>query len=155
MSLFRKMKLAQKPNALSMNECQQKKIMEEAKMDRYDILGFLSGENVQLIDGETEEIENCQYSEIYEGLKLYHRQIKKSGPGDYITFLQKQSAFNPFESEPSRLVAGLGANLSKIRRMPEKVLRQWLIEYIHCLAVGKRKTEGSNVFTCQHRGIGW
>ena len=124
-------------------------------MDRYDILGFLSGENVQLIDGETEEIENCQYSEIYEGLKLYHRQIKKSGPGDYITFLQKQSDFNPYANEPAKLVAGLGADISKIRRMPKKVLRQWLIEYIHCLAVGKRKTEGSNVFTCQHRGIGW
>ena len=155
MSLFRKMKAAQRPNAASMTEAERKVAIKEATMNRYDVLDFLNGENVQLIDSEPWEIETCDYSEIYEGLKLYHRQIKKSGPDDYITFLQKQSAFNPFESEPAKLVGGLGADISKIRRMPKKALKEWLIGYIHCLAVGKRKTEKSVMSVRQHRGIGW
>jgi hypothetical protein len=154
-SLFRRMKLAQLPNALSTTEAERKAAIANAKMDRHDILEFLSGENVQLIDGEPEEIEACRYSEIYEALKLYHKQIKGKGPDKYITQLQREGGFDPYENEAAKLVAGLGADLSKIRRIPEKALKEWLISYLHCLAVGKRKTEGSNVYTCQHKGIGW
>lgn len=155
MSLFRRMKLAQLPNALSTTEAERKAAIANAKMDRHDILDFLNSANTQLIDGEPEEIEACQYSEIYEALKLYYKQAKGKGPDEYIAKLQSEGGFNPYENPAAMLVSGLGADLSKIRRMPEKALKEWLISYLHCLAVGKRKTEGSNVYTCQHNGIGW
>lgn len=154
MSLFRRMKLAQLPNALSTTEAERKAAIANAKMDRHDILEFLSGENVQLIDGEPEEIEACRYSEIYEALKLYHKQIKGKGPDKYITQLQREGGFDPYENEAAKLVAGLGADLSKIRRIPEKALKEWLISYLHCLAEGQWKAE-RKVTSHFHGGIGW
>jgi hypothetical protein len=124
-------------------------------MDRHDILEFLSGENVQLIDGEPEEIEACRYSEIYEALKLYHKQIKGKGPDKYITQLQREGGFDPYENEAAKLVGGLEADLSKIRRMPEKALKEWLISYLYCLAEGKWKLERTVTSRQQHGGIGW
>lgn len=153
-SLFRRMKVSQRPDALSMSEAERKAAIANAKMDRHDILEFLSGENVQLIDGEPEEIEACRYSEIYEALKLYHKQIKGKGPDKYITQLQREGGFDPYENEAAKLVAGLGADLSKIRRIPEKALKEWLISYLHCLAEGQWKAE-RKVTSHFHGGIGW
>lgn len=154
MSLFRRMKVSQRPDALSMSEAERKAAIANAKMDRHDILEFLSGENVQLIDGEPEEIEACRYSEIYEALKLYHKQIKGKGPDKYITQLQREGGFDPYENEAAKLVAGLGADLSKIRRIPEKALKEWLISYLHCLAEGQWKAERKVTSHQQHGGIG-
>lgn len=153
-SLFRRMKVSQRPDALSMSEAERKAAIANAKMDRHDILEFLSGENVQLIDGEPEEIEACRYSEIYEALKLYHKQIKGKGPDKYITQLQREGGFDPYENEAAKLVAGLGADLSKIRRIPEKALKEWLISYLHCLAEGQWKAERKVTSHQQHGGIG-
>jgi hypothetical protein len=153
-SLFRRMKVSQRPDALSMSEAERKAAIANAKMDRHDILEFLSGENVQLIDGEPEEIEACRYSEIYEALKLYHKQIKGKGPDKYITQLQREGGFDPYENEAAKLVAGLGADLSKIRRIPEKALKEWLISYLHCLAEGQWKAERKATSHQQHGGIG-
>jgi hypothetical protein len=124
-------------------------------MDRHDILEFLNGANTQLIDGEPEEIEACQYSEIYEALKLYYKQAKGKGPDEYIAKLQSEGGFNPYENPAAMLVSGLGADLSKIRRMPEKALKEWLISYLYCLAEGKWKLERTVTSRQQHGGIGW
>jgi hypothetical protein len=155
-SLFRRMKLAQLPNALSMTKDQRKTAMKETKMDKFDVLGFLNGCNIFLIEGELEEIESCDYGEILAGLELHQQQVREQGHIDEdVKFLQRESKFDAFENPASQLVGGYEADLSKIRRMPEKALRQWLIKYIEQLARARRKIEKSNVYTCQHQGIGW
>ncbi len=155
MNLFKRFKASQRPDAVSMSESEHETAIANATMDRYDILDFLNGENVQLIDGETEELEACAYEEIIAGLELYRQQVQEHGQNDYIKSLQRESKFDAFESAASQLVAGFDISLSKIKSMPENVLRQWLIRYIEQLARAKRKTEKSIVFTCQHNGIGW
>lgn len=155
MGLFRKYKISQRPDALIMSEAEARCAMNEAKVDRHDILDFLNGENVLLIERESEELEVCDYSEILAGLELYQQQVKEQGGIDeYIKLLQREGRFDAFENAASRLVAGFDVNISEVKRMPEETLRQWLIDYIHCLAEGKWKAE-RKVTSHFHGEIGW
>lgn len=154
MSLFRQMKVAQRVVVLS--EAERKAAVQEVKMDRFDIVDFLNGQNLLLITSEIEELEECDYGEIIAGLELYHHQVREQGHiNEDVKFLQRESKFDAFENAVSELVAGYEVQLSKIRKMPGETLRQWIIKYIEQLARARRKTEKSNVFTCQHNGIGW
>jgi hypothetical protein len=105
---------------------------------------FLNGQNLLLITSEIEELEECDYREILAGLELHQQQVREQGHIDEdVKFLQRESKFDAFENPASQLVGGYEADLSKIKRMPEEELRQWLIKYIEQLARAKRRIEKS------------
>ncbi len=144
MSLFRKMKVSQRDNALSMTETERQVALETAKMDRYDIWEFLNGDNLMLIEGEMEELEKVACKEIIEALILYGRRAKQKGIDEEIAFLQRIAGFDKYENPASRIVSGIDFPEIELRAMPENDLREWLIEYILLLTKAKRKTRESN-----------
>jgi len=114
---------------------------------------MLDGFNVLNLD--IEGLEKIDISEIKEGLILHYERLQQRGLDDYVKFLQRDGKFNAFENEASRLVAGYECDLSKIRDMPENILRTWIIEYLKILSWGKRENERSCLASVLHNGIGW
>ncbi|HYE82184.1 MAG TPA: hypothetical protein VEG39_08460 [Clostridia bacterium] len=152
-SLFRGYKISKMPGILSMNNAEIRNL--EVKMDREDILEFLNGRELYIMECNIDEIEKIDISEIVEALFLYHEQIKEYGLDDYIEFLQREGRFSAFENEAARIVAGLECDPSKIRDMPENILRTWIIEYLEMLTRERRKNERSVISRHRHGGIGW
>lgn len=122
-------------------------------MDRNDIAGMLAGENILSLD--TEGLEKVDIQEIVEGLLLHHEQIRQHGQDEYIEQLQSSGRFNAFENEVAGLVVGFEIYPLKIRRMPENILRPWIIKYLEMLSRERRKAERSVIAIHSHVGIGW
>jgi hypothetical protein len=120
-------------------------------MDRYDILGMLNGENILSLD--TEGIEKVEFQEIIEGMMLHYEQVKKHGKDSYIVSLQREGGFSAFENDAAGLVAGFEIDTLKIRRMPEKTLRLWIIGYLEMLSRERRKAEKTIIFKGRHGGF--
>lgn len=122
-------------------------------MDRFDVCEMLKGQNILWLD--VEGLEKVDIQEIVEGLLLHYEQIKEHGGDEYIDLLQREGRFSAFENDAAGLVAGFEINPLKIRQMPEKTLRTWIIGYLEMLSRERRKVEKSTVFVNRHGGIGW
>lgn len=150
-SLFRAYKLSKMPGILSMNDAQIRNL--EIKMDREDILEFLNGRELCIMECNVDEVEKIDISEIVEALLLYHEQIKKYGPDEYLLSLQRNGRLNSFENPAAELVAGHDIDFAKVRSMPEKVLRPWIISYLEMLRTGRWENEKLITFKGHHGGL--